>query len=93
MTLEFFTALPSDKTHSKKEALGHFNCIKKYISYCISKNGNVTCSYALSNNCGSDEAGRLVGSNSVQGENGHIRSYLFFLKITSDIDMKNCHPT
>lgn len=94
MTLDYYCDLVSshnNKKYNKKETQTHFNEVKKYIKNHIKSKGSVKCLYALSKSTEVNEGGRLFCHESIQAYDSVIRGYLFN-GITTDIDMKNCHP-
>lgn len=79
----FITIYEGKKTDAKKE----YDKIIKYLNHKVNKQDDWT-SYGYNK---SRVDGRLFGQNSIQGVKKEIRAFLTE-KITTDIDMINCHP-
>ena len=87
MTFECYCGLNPNSKYEKSEQQEHFNLIKRYVASALK--GKQKHTYKFSSK---SEDGRMFAGSSVQGLDGIVRGYLF-QGVTTDVDMKNCHPT
>jgi len=84
------------KTHCKKlkndkERKEQYDMVKAYCRSMIKAKGEIKRLYTYSSNTPISQGGRLYCGNSIQGLKKVFRGLL--MKHTTDIDMKNAHPT
>jgi phage/plasmid-associated DNA primase len=92
MTLDYYIKLNPDSKYKKKEQQAHYKKIMKFVEDAVSSRGEQKHLYKFSDKTPWGAGGRLISSSSVQGLDKNIRGFLFN-DITTDIDIKNCHPT
>ena len=69
-----------------------YNIMKEYCKTNFKTRGETKRIYSYTLNTPLEVGGRLYCGNSIQGLSSKIRGFLFS-KITTDIDMRNAHPT
>jgi hypothetical protein len=79
------------KLKNDKERKEQYDMVKAYCKSMIKAKGEIKRLYTYSSNTPISQGGRLYCGNSIQGLKKVFRGLL--MKHTTDIDMKNAHPT
>lgn len=96
--IEYLDSLPFDtissfyKCKDKTELKTQYEILKHFCKVNIKDRGQTTRLYSYSLSTPLGNGGRLYSGNSIQGLNSTVRGFLMD-GITTDIDMKNAHPT
>ena len=91
MTLEQFVTFRNKPEKSKKDNTDKYKLLRNICNVIIHNNGQFDMNYAYSRDTHPELGGRYYSCNGIQGVSKFIRGFL--ASHTTDIDMKNAHPT